>query len=269
MLMRKMLSIVVFGCSTILASCAPQQVPHHATLAKPPPTPTKIDDPSMSCEEANSVAYKTVNVMGYTATSVTVATPGQSGEIVAEKEGTRGGRVIIICHSGGGASVEGQEAGLPIPSFLGAAENPHKFYNSFRHSFTLIRQSETRAKQVSEKGLIVKMTKLNSVESRIELGADLLSSGVLPVKVMITNNSPRPYGFDASQVFAMSAGGGRVAPSAPPAAGQGKALHGEVTIAPGQTVTGYLFYPNGNYTSARTTVVDKENDEGEGVSVPF
>ena len=266
--MRKILSIVVLGCSTILASCAPQQVPHHATLEKPPPPPTKIDDPSMSCEEANSVAYKTVNVMGYTVTSVTVATPGQSGEIVVEKEGTRGGRVIIECHSGGGASVEGFEGGLPIPSLVGG-ENPHKFYNQFRHSFTLVRQSETRAKNVSEKGLIVKMTKLNGVESRIELGADLPASGVLPVKVMITNNSTRPYGFDANQVFAMSAGGGRVAPSAPPAAGQGKALHGELTIAPGQTVTGYLFYPNGNYTSARTTVVDKENDEGEGVSVPF
>ena len=267
--MRKMLSMVVLGCCTIMASCAAEQAPHHTTVAKPPPAPTRIDDPSMSCEEANSLAYKTVNVLGYTATSVTVATPGQSGVIEAEKEGTRGGRVIITCQSGGGASVEGQEGGLPIPSLLGAAENPHKFYNTFRHSFTLIRQSETRAKQVSEKGLIVKMSKLNSVESRIELGADLPASGVLPVKVVITNNSPRPYGFDASQVFAMSAGGGRVAPSAPPAAGQGKALQGEVTIAPGKTVTGYLFYPNGNYTSARTTVVDKENDEGEGVSVAF
>jgi hypothetical protein len=266
--MSRKLSVVVLSCGAILASCATGTEPHHSTVAKPPPAPTKIDDPSMSCEEANSVAYKTVNVMGYTVTSVTVATPGQTGEIVAEKEGTRGGRVIIMCHSGGGASVEGQEGGLPIPSLV-AGENPHKFYNSFRHSFILIRQSEARAKQVSEKGLIVKMTKLNGVESRIELGADLPASGVLPVKVMITNNSTRPYGFDATQVFAMSAGGGRVAPSAPPTAGQGKALQGEVTIAPGQTVTGYLFYPNGNYTSARTTVVDKENDEGEGVSVPF
>lgn len=149
------------------------------------------------------------------------------------------------------------------------ADNPHKFYNQFRRSFTLVRESEVRAAKVSEKGLIVKMTKLNGVESRIELGIDLPASGVLPVKVMITNNTSRPYGFDADQVFAMPAGGGRVAPSAPPAAGQGKALRGELTIAPGQTVTGYLFYPNGNYTSARTTVVDKENDEGEGVSVPF
>jgi hypothetical protein len=252
----------------MLAGCATGNVPHHATIERPPPAPTKIDDPSMSCEEANSVAYKTVNVMGYNPTSVTVATPGGSGEIIAEKDGTRGGKVVIECHSGGGASVEGFEGGLPIPSLVGG-ENPHKFYNQFRRSFTLVRESETRAQQVSEKGLVVKMTKLNSVESRIELGADLPASGVLPIKVMITNNSPRPYGFDTSRVFVMSASGGRVAPSAPPAAGQGKALQGEMTIEPGQTVSGYLFYPNGNYTSARTTVVDKENDEGEGVAIQF
>lgn len=266
--MKKVWLVAVLCSGAIGVSCAPQQLPHHATVAKPPPPPSKIEDSSMSCEEANSVAYKTVNVMGYNATSVTVATPGGSGEIIAERDGTRGGRVVIICHSGGGASVEGFEGGLPIPSLV-SGENPHKFYNQFRRSFTLVRESETRAKKVSEKGLIVKMTRLNSVESRIELGADLPASGVLPVKVLITNNSPRPYGFDASQVFAMSASGGRVAPSAPPATSKGKALQGELTIAPGQTVSGYLYYPNGNYTSARTTVVDKENDEGEGVAVQF
>ena len=78
--MSRRLSVVILSCGAILASCATGTEPHHSTVAKPPPAPTKIDDPSMSCEEANSVAYKTVNVMGYTATSVTVATPGGSGE---------------------------------------------------------------------------------------------------------------------------------------------------------------------------------------------
>ncbi|MGE0824998.1 MAG: hypothetical protein AB7G75_35040 [Candidatus Binatia bacterium] len=265
--MRKSIVMLIIGGTAILASCA-SQLPHHATVAKPPPPPTKIDDPTLSCEEANRIAYKTVNVMGYTATSVTVATPGGTGEIIAEREGTRGGKVVIQCHTGGGASVEGFEGGLPIPSLVGG-DNPHKFYNQFRRSFVLVRESETRAEQVSEKGFSVKMSKLNGVESRIEFGVDLPASGVQPVKVLITNNSPRPYGFDASQVFAMSASGGRVTPMAPPAAGQGKALQGEMTIAPGQTVSGYLFYPGGNYTSARTTVVDKENDEGEGFQVQF
>ena len=55
----------------------------------------------------------------------------------------------------------------------------------------------------------------------------------------------------------------------PPAAGQRKALQGEMTLQPGQTVSGYLFYPAGQYTSARTTLVDKETDEGEGFSIQF
>ena len=61
----------------------------------------------------------------------------------------------------------------------------------------------------------------------------------------------------------------RVAPIAPPPAGQGKALQAELTLQPGQTVTGYLFYPAGEYTSARTMLIDKETEEREGFSVQF
>ena len=86
----------------------------------------------------------------------------------------------------------------------------------------------------------------------------------------LTNNTPRPYGLDAGKVYLQSAGGSdRIAPVTPPAAGQGKTLQGEITIQPGQTVAGYLFYPAGKYSSARTTLIDKENDEGEGFSVQF
>jgi hypothetical protein len=114
------------------------------------------------------------------------------------------------------------------------------------------------------------MTRLNSFESQMDLGADLPANGVLPIKVEINNNTPRPYGLDTGKVYLQSAGGSdRIAPVAPPAAGQGKALQGEITIQPGQSVTGYLFYPAGNYSSARTTLIDKENDEGEGFSVQF
>ena len=54
-----------------------------------------------------------------------------------------------------------------------------------------------------------------------------------------------------------------------PAAGQGKVLQGENTLQPGQSITGYLFYPAGQYTSVRTILTDKENDEEEGFSVQF
>jgi hypothetical protein len=199
-----------------------------------------------------------------------VGRPGQPGHIVAEKDGGQVGRVTITCHESG-ATVEPEKSGLPIPTLLGAAERPHEFQNLFQHTFNILRSSqEIAAQQGPGKGLTMTMTPLNSFESQMDLGADLPAGGVLPIKVEINNNTPRPYGLDAGKVYLQSVGGGdRIAPVAPPAAGQGKALQGEITIQPGQTVTGYLFYPAGKYSSARTTLIDKENDEGEGFSVQF
>jgi len=222
----------------------------------------------MSCEEANRLAYQAITVLGYSATTMQVATPGQPGHIYASKEGAKDGQVTITC-TGSGAIVEPEKTGVPIPSLVGG-DRPHEFPGRFMQTFNTLRDTQAIvAKQGPEKGLTMTMTRLNSFESKIELGADLPAGGVLPIKVLISNNTPRPYGFDAGQVFLMSAGGGRVSPMAPPATGQGKALQGEMTLAPGQTVGGYLFYPVGVYSSARTIFVDKENDEREGAEVQF
>jgi len=225
--------------------------------------------PTLSCEEANRLAYRTVTVLGYTPASFKVATPGQPGHILAQKEGAKEGRVTITCTESG-AVVEPEKTGLAVPSLVGPAERPGEFPQIFRQTFNILRSSqEIAAARGPEKGLNLTVTPLNSFESQIELGTDLLASGVLPVKISVSNNTSRPYGLDASKVFLQPAGGGRVAPIAPPAAGLGKALQGEMTLHPGQTVNGYLFYPAGQYTSARTTLVDKETEEGEGFSVQF
>ena len=249
-------------CCVIAVGCIAKQPPR-ARVA------TTKSTPPLSCEQANRLAYRTVTVLGYTPTDVQVARPGQPGSIYATKEGAGGGKVTINCGDGG-ATVVAENTKLGIPSFIGGGERPTEFQNIFSHTFGILAEQREIAEQRGpEKGLTVTMTKLNGFESQIELGADLPASGVLPIKVEITNNTPRPYGFDASRVFLMSDSGGRTTPIAAPAAAQGKALQGEVTIAPGQSVTGFLFYPNGAYSSARTTLVDKENDEGEGFSVQF
>jgi len=250
-------SLVVF--CVILASCVAQQPPRKRT----------IEAPTLSCEDANRLAYRAVTTLGYTISSLQVATPGQPGHILASKEGAKDGKVTIICGENG-ATVEPEKTGLPIPSLVGAAERPGEFPQRFVQTFNILRSSkEIAEKQGPEKGLVVTMTRLNSFESQMDLGADLPASGVLPVKVVISNNTSRPYGMDTSKVFLLPAAGGRIAPIAPPTAGQSKALRGEMTLQPGQTVSGYLFYPAGQYTSARTTLVDKETEEGEGFSVQF
>jgi len=257
--MRGISRIVLASLCALLASCGAQQAPRKRT----------IEAPRLSCEEANRLAYRTITVLGYSAASLQVARPGQPGSILAKKEGASDGKVTITCGESG-AVVEPEKTGIAVPSLLGAAEKPNEFPQIFTQTFNILRTSqETAAAQGPEKGLTVTMTKLGSFESQIELGTDLPAGGILPIKVVISNNTPRPYGLDTSQVFLMSSGGGRVAPVAAPAAGQGKALQGDITIPPGQTVTGFLFYPTGTYSSARTTLVDKENDEGEGFSVQF
>ena len=249
----------VFLVCVVLTSCALQQSPRKRTIAAP----------TLSCDEANRLAYRTVTTLGYSIVSLQVATPSQPGYILARKEGAKDGKVTITCN-GGGATVEPEKTGLPIPSLVGATEQPGEFPQIFVQTFNILRSTqEIAAKREPEKGLVMTIIRLNGFESQLELGADLPATGILPVKVVISNNTARPYGLEASKVFLQSAAGARVAPIAPPLAGQGKALQEELTLQPGQTVTGYLFYPAGEYTSDRTMLIDKETEEREGFSVQF
>jgi hypothetical protein len=188
---------------------------------------------------------------------------------LAKKEGAKDGQVTITCGESG-AVVEPEKTGLAIPKLVGAAEAPGEFPQIFTQTFNILRSSkEIAAQQGPEKGLVMTMTRLNSFESQMDFGADFPASGVLPVKVEISNNTSRPYGLEVSKIYLEPAGGGRIAPVAPPAAGQAKALHGDLTLQPGQTVSAYLFYPAGNYSAWRTMLIDKETEEREGFSGQF
>src|SRR5262249_22640516 len=160
-------------------------------------------------------------------------------------EGAKDGMVTITCNSNG-AVVEPEKTGIAIPSMVGGAERPGEFPQLFKQAFNILRGTQdAAAARGPDEGLNLTMTPLNRLDSQIDLGAALPACGVLPVRVVISNNAPRPYGVDMGKIFLQPAGGGRVAPIAPPAAGQSKALQGEMTIQPGQTVSGYLFYPAG------------------------
>jgi hypothetical protein len=260
---KEPICVVVIVLCTTLTAC----------LGKQPPRKRTIEAPALSCEEANRLAYRTVTTLGFRIASLQVARPGQPGHIVAEpgRERQQGGRVTITCNEGG-AIVEPEKTTLPIPSLLGAAEKPGEFPQMFMQSFNVLRmRKELVAQQAPEQGLVMTMTPLNSFESQMDLGADLPASGVLPIKVEINNNTSRPYTLEVSKVFLQrTGGGGNVAPLLPPpAAGQGKALQMDLTLQPGQSVSGYLFYPAGDYSSARTMLTDKETDEKEGFSIQF
>jgi len=242
-----------------VSACTPKQPVRKRTVETRIPT----------CEEANRLAYRTVTSLGYTVASVRIAKPGQLGHIEARKEDGKGGKVVITCVDESRATAEPDRSGEPVRVLVGAADKPGSFPQVFTQTYNILLSSQNFADQGPGRGMSIVLTRLGSFESQIELGADLPQSGILPIKATINNNSPRPYGLTAEKIVLSSAGGGQVAPMAPPAAGQGKALQGDITLQAGQSMTGYLFYPAGQYTSARTTLIDKENDEEEGFSVKF
>ena len=248
--------------SLVATSCTPTM----------PPRTRTVSAPKLTCEQANRLAYRSVQILGHPVESVQVATPGSPGYIVAgtntEVRQGDGGRVTITCGAQG-ATVVPERAGVAVPSLIGAAERPGGFHNNFARTFGILAANqEAYAKQEPKGGLNMTLTPFDGFESQIELGSDLPASGVLPVKVEIHNNTPRPYGIELDKVYLRGAGGGRVTPMTAPAAGQSKALRVD-TLQPGQRVSGFLFYPMGSYSSASTILIDKENNEREGFSIQF
>ena len=252
--------VLVSTCilSLIVASCSAPKTPPRVTVEKPKLTAT-------SCEEANRLVYKAVQTMGYTVAEYTLARPGQAGRISATKAGATKGIVTITCTQNS-ATIDARNANQ-LTGLIGAAERPHHFVNSFPMSYQMVQRREAYKSDNPETGTLqLSIVPLNNFESQNVLGTDAQASGILPVRVTIQNNTPRPYGIEAGKIFLVPEGGGRVAPVSSPSGGSSLQ---DMTVEPGQTASGFLYYPTGNYSSARTSVVDKENDEREGFSVRF
>jgi len=256
---QRFVALVLF-LAVVLAGCS----------SRPPLRKRTGETRIPTCEEANRLAYRAVTSVGYTVAAVQVAKPGQPGHIEARKEDGKSGKVILTCLDEQRATAEPDRTGEPVRVLMGAADKPGSFAHVFTQTYNILLSSRTLADESGPAGGVsLVLTRLGGFESQIELGTDLPKSGILPIKVTLTNHSPRPYGLTAEKILLSSSGGGQVAPIAPPATGQGTALRGDIVLQPGQNLTGYLFYPAGQYTSARTTLIDKENNEAEGFSVQF
>ncbi len=250
--------LIAAALSVFIVSCAAQKTPPRMVREKPKLTAT-------SCEEANRLVYKAVQTMGYTIAEYNLARPGQAGRISATKENATDGVVTITC-TDNSATIDARNA-VNMPSLIGAAERPHHFVNSFPMTYQMVQRREAYETANPETGTLqLTIVPLNSFESQNILGSDMQAGGILPVRVTVQNNTPRPYAIEASKIFLVPESGGRVAPVSSP--GGGSALQ-DMTIEPGQSASGFLYYPAGNYSSARTSVIDKENDEREGFSVQF
>ena len=85
----------------------------------------------------------------------------------------------------------------------------------------------------------------------------------------IANRTKRSYQLDTEQVMLLSAAGGRVKPLAEKKGGFPMQALGNQTIAPGTSIKGYLYYPQGSYSGARGSLTEAQSHEREGFDVRF
>ncbi len=131
--------------------------------------------------------------------------------------------------------------------------------------------------------------------AKLDFDLDLAAVGVLPVRVIINNVTPRTYRFDPDDIVLVQSDGARVHPisvgeaarrigdverqkataeSARPSSAevtqrlQTRLLTGR-SVAANQTLKGYLYYPLASYVKGRVTLEDQESEESEGFVVQF
>jgi len=230
----------------------------------------RLAEKGLTCVEAQHIAVQAVARMGYTISETTKATPASPGIIVGSREeglNKHGILVQVFCTTQG-AEVEAKsdQGGLSELSFA----------NDFRRSFEAVTANRPPPRPPAESGVDVLLTPEHNVEG---LDIDLITLGILPVSVRITNHTARDYRFRAAGVLLQTDSGERVAhltvanfakqlTTDAAATLRQKALEGG-TIAPNETLTGLLFFPFKAYARARVELIDRASDESEGFTIEF
>ena len=254
---------------------------------------------NISCEDANRYAFQSMSSIGYTVTELRQASVGQEGLLKGTHSGDRGdvhtGIVHIRCE--------------PNQVVLSAAEEQFlkqdmTFTRGFYLAFTSLADQgpavanweKQRSGGTTAGGVKFKIAPQIGLESKLDFGEDLAGAGILAVRVTVENGSDRTYQLDPSTIeLRPAAGGDRVAqtPVADAAAavaradaadaGQGapppdpariggllrdRALKAR-TLRPGDQAEGFIYFPTGQYSRARATLVDVATSESEGFAVEF
>lgn len=229
----------------------------------------RIEQPGVPCHQAQGLAIEAVRRMGFSVQEVLPPAPGVPGMIRAERPS--GGRtqqalVQIFCTTAG-AEVEARSEGV---SDLG-------FRNDFEKSFRISTSAPRPVRTAAPAGIDVLVLPERADAGGI--GADLRGTGLLPVRVRITNSTPRRLRLAPEAITLIGTGSTRVRPLSEaaalakvPASDRGTVesnLLGAGTIGKGETVSGYLLFPFASYTGARVTLEEEESEETEGFSIDF
>jgi hypothetical protein len=271
----------------------------------PPVTQYELENQPLTCDEANRLTYRTLEAMRFKVTEFQPAAPGQPGVITASRTAsgdstaTQGATVTIEC-TPTGADIDANEDG----AFL----NQLEFKRAFNHAFVNVVSMRASRQQLDQQilagtapasqqrgDLKVVVEPKRGPAAKLDFAFDLAAAGVLPVRVEITNLTPRTYTLDVAAIRLVRADRERVAALAPDAAatriaearraGSAEPLTtvpraaiadalavrqlAASEIAPGVEREGFLYFPLADYRSARIVLTDKESGEDEGVRVEF
>lgn len=256
---------------------------------------------TLGCDQANEAVYHTLRVMGFTVTAIEPALVGKPGFVrgTRERDGQQNVRVDVSCDGHSADIVAAEESRL-----LNLTEFKRSFFLAFGAAASARADDRAAAaaeaaaplEQKHKKGLRVLLQPVPGPGSKLDLGIDLSTANVLPVKLTITNATSRSYAFDPSAVVMLLKGGARVAPltvadaaSKAVASAIGASTDGD-TVAPSadtlrealasrslrvtqvlanQTVEGFLYFPLGEYVRGRVTFEDSSNGETEGFFIEF
>jgi hypothetical protein len=253
---------------------------------------------ALTCEEANTYAYRTLQNLGYTVTALEPAAPGQPGRVHGSRDvksyGVHTVTVVVKCN-GHTADVNASEDG----KFLGQVDFKRAFYLSFTSSVSMAAADAAAAasgQRAPSAGLQVLLKPVRGLAAKLELGLDLAAAGVLPVHVTLSNGTARVYTLDPTEDIVLAkADGTRVRPMrvaevaravvAVPGTSPAPGSHPTDTaavrrrlkaqqlsthaVAAHQIIKGYLFFPLAPYVKGRVSLEDRQTEETEGFVVEF
>ena len=245
-----------------------------------------ITDTDLSCDQAQQLAYKTVERMGYRVTSATRVTPGKTGTIQARQR--RSGQTALVQ-----VTIQCQPQGVVVDaaslSTLDvASDTPHPLVTDyhereaprltenrpppttyFRRAFySLFHGLADNVKRYGPEGQVyVHIRPLPPMEAELLFG--VRPPDIFIVAVEVANRTPQTYVFDTEQVHLLSAEGSTVRALAEKDAASLPPPMVSQALAAQVATHGYLYYPAGEYLSVQGTLTEVQSQERRGFQIEF
>jgi len=271
-----------------LTACASPRLPPPIARGTTPlpgsfPAQVSLERPGMTCRAATAAARTALKRMGYEIDTVLPPTPGSTGEIRAVRHtGWSAGyagdayqaAVRLVCDDRGSVIEAATEEGL---------SERLAFKRDFpveieRAVSVRVRQPSIASHQPPAK-LQVAIKPLVGSEAAHQIGGTPEILGVTPVRVSITNHTDQLYRFQVNRLQLVTEEGSPRRPFAVeevvarvPSDWSERVRSAHMTdsdLAPGTTISGYVFVPAAAYRRAKLALIEAESEEAEGFSVEF